>query len=152
MKALNETRSFDTTDRRLVKSILEERHKYASRNWELESATKHNEILILDSLIDKSWLPTFTDGQYRMLSFPEVNQLVRSKGKILLFRFGVIQTVDNKKYITLEKIICQLRKRNNEVVYSILEQTDYKYRYERDKWIGGTTSIQNNHIILEDDR
>jgi hypothetical protein len=135
--------ALDSTDIALVSYTLREDYFHREHNWYRDSAIHHKNVFILDSLIQKAWLPSLPGGQFIMIASGDVERLVGRDRRINAVRVAAIYKGPAFKIIILEKVECFFSKKRNRVHYVVHDIDRYRYQLEEGVWKRGvqTTTI-----------
>lgn len=124
----------DSTDIAVIKLCLTEDYKRDRDLFVIDSAARHNNVLILDSLINESWLPELAGGKFVIASQAAIGTLVSQRDKIGVVRFEGLYRGPDVKTVVLEKGEYYNSKKTNSQKYIAVGRIRYMYRFLEGAW------------------
>ncbi len=108
-------------------------------------STGHMNVLILDSLVQQSWLPEVLEGGFRIVSMQEIEQIARERRDVQFIRFVGIYPDPALTTIIVDHMEAGYRPSHQKMFFRIPVKHTYRFRYVHGEWQEGpvTTEIHD---------
>jgi hypothetical protein len=142
----------DSTDIAVIRLCLTEDYGRDRDLFDRDTPGRRNNVFILDSLVNESWLPELAGGKFVITSQPAIEALVSQRDKVGVVRFEGFYKGPDVKTVVLEKGQFYKSKKTNSRKYIAVGRIRYMYRLlegEWKLWLSSTPYYQYGRLNYE---